>query len=84
MLSRFFLVKLELYTYEQFCDITSELLSRHNLDQGFANVTANGVWSKSKDVRDCIRIGNLARTIDDVEFLIDKFFGPVVLEQNNA
>jgi hypothetical protein len=74
--SRFFIVELEPYTYEQFCEITEQLLSRRRMDGSVAKVIANVVWSKSQDIRDCVKIGTIVKTITDVEFVLDEFFGP--------
>ena len=71
--SRFFIVKLEPYTYEQFLEITNELLSHHKIDGEVANVISDAVWNKSQDIRDCIRIGKLAKSIQDVSFIIETF-----------
>jgi Holliday junction DNA helicase RuvB len=71
--SRFFTVKLEPYTYQQFCDISAGLLSHHNIDESIGNVIANAVWSKSQDIRDCIKIGTMAKSIEDVKFLVETF-----------
>jgi hypothetical protein len=38
--SRFFIVKLEAYTYEQLCEITKQVPLRHNVDGGHASVIA--------------------------------------------
>jgi MoxR-like ATPase len=67
--SRFFIVDLEPYTYEQFYEITV-----HLLDKDFARVVADAVWNTSRNLRDCVRIGKLARSGEDVIFLIEKFF----------
>jgi MoxR-like ATPase len=74
--SRFFIVKIEPYTYEQFCSITEVLLSHYNIDGALAGVIANAVWDKSHDIRDCMKIGSLAKSTKDVEFILDKFFEP--------
>jgi holliday junction DNA helicase RuvB len=73
--SRFFIVELEPYTYEQFLEITNELLSHHKIERGVANIIANAVWNKSQDIRDCVRIGKLARSVEDVGFVVDTFLG---------
>jgi ATP-dependent Lon protease len=43
--SRFFIVRLESYTYEQFYDITVRLLTsnQHNVDEEIAKATADAV-----------------------------------------
>jgi len=68
--SRFFEVQLEPYTYEEFYGITLRLL--HDRAR-VAPTIADAVWNTSKNLRDCVRIGRLAKTEEDVEFLIDKF-----------
>ena len=46
------------------------------VDEAVANVISYAVWNKSQDIRDCIKIGTLAKSTKDVEFIVDKFFGP--------
>jgi holliday junction DNA helicase RuvB len=65
---RFFIVELEPYTYEQFYEITL-----HLLDEDFARIIADAVWNTSRNLRDCVRIGKLARSEEDVNFLVRKF-----------
>ena len=69
--SRFFIVEMEAYTYEQFCEITNELLSRYKIEEGVAGIIARSVWAKSQDIRDCVKIGTMAKTIDDADFLVN-------------
>ncbi len=64
LLSRFFNVELEPYTYYQ---ITMRSLCNHT---NVAPLIADAVWNKSRDLRDCVRIDRLARTDEDVQFLI--------------
>jgi len=71
VLSRFFIVELEPYTYEQFYQISTSLLHNHT---NIAPVIADAVWIKSRDIRDCMKIGNMAKNISDVEFIVDNFF----------
>jgi holliday junction DNA helicase RuvB len=66
LLSRFFVVQVEPYTYDQFYEITLSLLR-------IQSKIAAAVWNTSRNLRDCVRIGRLARTEEDVEFLVDKF-----------
>ena len=66
--SRFFIVELEPYTYEQFYEITV-----HLLDKDFVRIIAHAVWNTSRNLRDCVRIGKLARSEEDVNFLVRKF-----------
>jgi hypothetical protein len=39
--SRFFIVTLKPYTYEQFSEIANKLLSSHKIEEGIATVIAN-------------------------------------------
>jgi holliday junction DNA helicase RuvB len=71
--SRFFIVELEPYTYEQFCHITEGLLSRHRVERGVVSVIARAVGAKSQDIRDCVRIGKLARSEEEANFLVPNF-----------
>jgi Holliday junction DNA helicase RuvB len=68
LLSRFFVLQLEPYTYDQFYEITMRLLH----DQAkVAPTIANAVWNTTRNIRDCVRIGRLARTEEDVNFLVN-------------
>jgi hypothetical protein len=58
--SRFFIVKLEHYTYELFIETTEELLARRI--GGLASIIAEAVWKKSQDIRDCVKIGTMAKS----------------------
>jgi holliday junction DNA helicase RuvB len=74
--SRFFTVKLEPYSYEQFYEITVHLLTRqHKVKQEIAKATAYTVWNmmKSANIRDCVKIGRMARSVEDVHFIVDTF-----------
>jgi holliday junction DNA helicase RuvB len=59
--SRFFTVKLQAYTYEQFYEITVSLLTsnHYNVDEEIAKATTNAVWRTSRNIRDSIKIANL-------------------------
>src|SRR5918995_1132315 len=56
--SRFFIVKLHAYTYEQFCDITVRLLTsdQYNVNEEIAKATIEAVWRRSRNIRDAIKI----------------------------
>jgi DNA polymerase III delta prime subunit len=75
--SRFFIVKLQPYTYEQFFDITVTLLTsgQHNIDEEIAKATADAVWSTStaRNIRDCVRIAKIAKSVEDVNLLVKSF-----------
>ena len=73
--SRFFIVRIEPYTYEQFYDITLRLLTsdRHNVDEEMGKVTADAVWNTTRNIRDCIKIANMAKSVEDVNWLAKYF-----------
>jgi replication-associated recombination protein RarA len=72
--SRFFVVNLERYTYGQFYQITVELLTKqHKVKEEIAEATANTIWDKSANVRDCVKIDRMARSLEDVIFIVDNF-----------
>lgn len=72
--SRFFVVNLEPYTYEQFYQITVGLLTKqHKVKEEIAEATANAIWDKSANIRDCVKISRMAKSIEDVIFIVDKF-----------
>jgi Holliday junction DNA helicase RuvB len=72
--SRFFVVKLEPYTYEQFYQITVGLLTKqHKVREEIAEAAANAIWDKSANIRDCVKIGRMAKSIEDVMFIADIF-----------
>jgi Holliday junction DNA helicase RuvB len=73
--SRFLPIKLEPYSYQQFYEITAQLLTQNNVAEDIAKATAYAVWHKIKsgNIRDCIRIGRMAKSIEDIHFIVDTF-----------
>lgn len=74
--SRFFVIDLEPYTYEQFYEITVRLLTnQHKVKEEIARATADAVWNriKSADIRDSVRVARMANFIEDVNFIVDSF-----------
>jgi Holliday junction DNA helicase RuvB len=49
------------------------LTEQHKVDEGIAKATAYMVWNKmrSRNIRDCVRIGRMAKSVQDVDFIID-------------
>lgn len=74
--SRFFIIDTEPYSYEQSCYITEELLLRQKVDTDIARTIVEAIWNKSQDMRDCVRIGALAKSVEDVKFIVDSFLKP--------
>jgi Holliday junction DNA helicase RuvB len=77
--SRFFIVKLGPYTYEQFYWITVRLLSSndYNVDEEIAKATADAVWKTSKNIRDSMKIAKMAKAVEDVKWLVTTFLDPL-------
>jgi holliday junction DNA helicase RuvB len=72
--SRFFVVELPPYTYEQFYQISVHLLTvGHKVSQHIANEITNKVWAYSRNIRDCVRVGRMAKSVDDIQFLVGTF-----------
>jgi thiazole synthase ThiGH ThiG subunit len=77
--SRFFIVKLQQYTYEQFYDITVRLLTasnQHSVDEEIAKARADIVWNTSsctRNIRDCVRVAKMAKSVEDVNWLVNTF-----------
>jgi Holliday junction DNA helicase RuvB len=76
LLSRFVVVKIEKYSYEEFKDIAMKvLIEKENLeDENLAIAIVNEVWQKSSDnanIRNIIKIAKLAKNLHDV-YLVSK------------
>jgi Holliday junction DNA helicase RuvB len=77
LVSRFFIVKLQAYTYEQFYDITVRLFASnsYNVDGKIAKATIESVWKTSKNIRDSIKIAKMAKSAEEVDWLATTFLG---------
>ena len=75
LLSRFFIVNMHAYTYEQFYEITLQLLTsnQYNVDEEIAKATADAVWKTSRNIRDSIKIARMAKSVEDVNWLVSAF-----------
>ena len=73
LLSRFIVLRFKQYKYEAFQQVAVHLLCREGISREIAIATAEIVWSKmkSKDIRDCVKIGHLAKTKDDVSWIAE-------------
>ena len=68
--SRFFVVELAPYTYEQFYQISVHLLTEeHKISQDIAKNISDKVWANSRNIRDCVRVDRMAKSVDDIQFL---------------
>src|ERR687898_453978 len=70
--SRFLSLILKAYSYEEFHKIVTQLLSKKNLNQKIIDEIVYAVWYniKSKNIRDCIKIAQMAKSVDDILFLV--------------
>jgi len=73
LLSRFFVLYFKKYDYAIFEKISNHILSREcNLDADISTLIASLVWNKlkSRDIRDCIKIGRICKNKDDVYMVV--------------
>ena len=73
LLSRFIVLHFKQYRYENFCDIAVHILAQEGISSEIASASADAVWRKmrSKDIRDVIKIGRLAKIKEDVDWIAD-------------
>jgi hypothetical protein len=66
---------MQAYTYEQFYQVTVRLLTSndYNVDEEIARATADSVWNTSSNIRDCLKISRMARSVEDVSWLVATF-----------
>lgn len=71
LLSRFIVLHFKQYSFASFAEICTHLLVREGVASDIAAAVSDAVWNrlKSKDIRDCIKLGRLAKTKEDVEWL---------------
>jgi Holliday junction DNA helicase RuvB len=72
LLSRFIVLHFKKYDYKTFFKITKNILLKEcNLEQNCSELIALKVWNdlKSRDIRDCIKIGRLSKDIGDINLI---------------
>jgi len=71
LLSRFIVLHFKQYRYENFREIAVHILAQEGISSEIATACAYAVWlkMKSKDIRDCIKIGRLAKMKEDVDWI---------------
>lgn len=71
--SRFIVLQLEEYTYDQFLQIANHLLAKtYRMNEALSTMIADAIWSSGlKDVRDLLKVGKLARCPEDIGWLVD-------------
>src|SRR5918999_550968 len=72
LLSRFVVLHFKQYSFGSFHEVCVHILGREGVTPDVAAAIAEAVWIKlkSKDIRDCIKIGRLAKTKEDVEWIV--------------
>jgi holliday junction DNA helicase RuvB len=71
LLSRFVVLHFKQYSFGSFQEVCTHILGREGVPADFAAAIADAVWTKlkSKDIRDCIKLGRLAKTKEGVEWI---------------
>jgi Holliday junction DNA helicase RuvB len=71
LLSRFVVLHFKQYSFGSFQEVCNHILGREGVTPDIAAAIAEAVWTKlkSKDIRDCIKIGRMAKTKEDVEWI---------------
>ncbi len=71
LLSRFIVLHFKQYSFGSFQGVCTHILGREGVALDIATAIADAVWTKlkSKDIRDCIKIGRLAKTKEDVGWI---------------
>jgi len=72
LLSRFLLIKMPEYTFEEFREIAVSRLAKENVHKYIASFIAEKVWNEleSKDIRDVVKVARLTETVEDIPFII--------------
>jgi replication-associated recombination protein RarA len=70
--SRFIVLQLDEYTYVQFLEIAKHLLAKiYGMNGVLSAMIADAIWnSGSKDVRDLLKVGKLAKSPEDLEWVV--------------
>jgi holliday junction DNA helicase RuvB len=72
LLSRFLVLEVPDYTFEQFMEIAVSRLTNEKVDKQVASAIAEKVWNEldSRDIRDVIKVGRLASNIQEVSCIV--------------
>lgn len=71
LLSRFVVLHFKQYSFGSFQEVCTHILAREGVPSEVGQAIADAVWTKlkSRDIRDCIKLGRLAKTKADVEWI---------------
>jgi len=72
LLSRFLVIKIPDYSFEEFMDIAIFQLKKEKMDEMTARAISQSVWQEleNRDIRDVIKIGRLTRNTQEAELII--------------
>jgi holliday junction DNA helicase RuvB len=72
LLSRFLVLQIPEYTFEEFREIAVGRLTKEKVDKQVASVIAEKVWNElgSRDIRDVIKVGRLVSNIQEVSSIV--------------
>jgi len=72
LLSRFAILEVPEYTFDEFTDIAISRLSKENIEECNARVIAEKIWYElgSRDIRDVIKVARLASSIEEIPFVV--------------
>jgi Holliday junction DNA helicase RuvB len=73
LLSRFVVMEVPEYTFEEFTDIAIRRLAEEKVNKHLAIIISEKVWNElgSRDIRDVIKVGRLANDSQQVSYVID-------------
>ena len=73
LLSRFIVLKIPEYTFEEFKEIAIFRLKEEDIDEKSALTIAQKVWYElgSRDVRDIIKISRLVHNLQEIDFIVE-------------
>jgi ATP-dependent Lon protease len=72
LLSRFAILEIPEYTFEEFSEIALTKLKKENTDESFVKMIAEKVWYQlgSRDIRDVINVARLASSVEEIPFVV--------------
>jgi Holliday junction DNA helicase RuvB len=72
LLSRFLVLEIPEYTFEEFTEIAVSRLTKEKIDKYLAVTIAEKVWNElgSKDIRDVMKLARLASNEEEISFII--------------
>ena len=72
LLSRFAILEVREYTFEEFSEIAVTRVKKENIHESVARVIADKVWNElgSKDIRDVIKVARLASNENEIPFVV--------------